>query len=500
MNTAGTTPRTIGSAAPEIIGNRFDEEGMGAIPNTFDNRDVAASAVMAKVSRPKKYITDVSIFEVEDQKAHGSCVGQGEGKKIEHFEFLETGKVVRVSKRFIYSEAKKIDGIPDMQGTYPRVAAKILTDKGVPVAALVPDDNDLPYEEYVVPFVSKEAYREATLRRVKGYAFVNFSDQEELLQAIYQQQILPASIVVGDTSRLPIKPTPSRGSHRIVLIGYEEEKQGVKIYFLNSWGANWGKKGVGWFWLHEYQGFLFDVMAYVDMPNEILEEAKKKPFVFTRTLKRGMEGEDILKLQQRLNEDPDTRVAETGLGSPGKETTYFGDKTEDAVKRYQVKKGIVSSGSPETTGYGQVGPTTRRFLNGEEDKGLYPKVARLRDSLKEICEIAGFPIVITDEYRTFAEQDALYAQGRTIKGQIITNAKGGESYHNWRCAFDVAFKDGAKISYDGPWEKVARIAEILGLEWGGRWASFPDKPHFQFTNGYSLDAFQKGEVDESRFD
>lgn len=479
------------------------EQSLGALPNEYDNRDIPAGAVLAPVERPRKYKTDISFLGVEDQRSHGSCVGQAEGKQVEFFEYDELNRVVRVSKRFIYSECKKRDGIPDIQGTYPRIAAKVLSDLGAALEDDVPDNNRLPYDEYVKPIVSADTYEDAKQRKVKGYVFVNAFDQEEILQTIYQKKVLPATIIVGDTSRLPIKPNPARGSHRILLIGYEEaddraNRGRVKIYFLNSWGDDWGKDGEGWFWLDEYLGFLFDVMAYTDIPNEILEEAKNTPFIFTRTLKRGMTGTDVLELQKRLASEP-----YKGGGmcyEAGYFDVHFGPITEGAVKRYQETQGIVSHGTPETTGYGQVGPTTRRFLNGEEDKGLYPKVARMRDSLKEICELAGFPIVVTDEYRSKAEQDALYAKGRTTEGPIVTNAKGGDSLHNWRCAFDVAFKAGSGITYEGPWEKVGRIAEILGLEWGGRWTSFVDKPHFQHTEGYSIDDFKAGRVDETRFD
>jgi len=86
-------------------------------------------------------------------------------------------------------------------------------------------------------------------------------------------------------------------------------------------------------------------------------------YVFTQSMGFGYENSEVKILQQFLNQDPETRVAETGAGSPGNETIYFGKKTEGAVKRFQKKQDIVSSGSPETTGYGFVGPKTRAKLN-----------------------------------------------------------------------------------------------------------------------------------------
>ena len=83
---------------------------------------------------------------------------------------------------------------------------------------------------------------------------------------------------------------------------------------------------------------------------------------FNRTLKVGMTHADVKRLQELLNSDPNTRITESGVGSPGHETDYFGAKTAKAVEKFQIKHGIVSSGSPETTGFGAVGPATRAKL------------------------------------------------------------------------------------------------------------------------------------------
>lgn len=108
----------------------------------------------------------------------------------------------------------------------------------------------------------------------------------------------------------------------------------------------------------------------------------------------------------------------------------------------------------------------------------------------------GFSLRVTSGWRSFEEQDRLYAQGRTTEGKIVTNAKGGQSLHNYGCAFDVADK---LKGYNIDWEKVGKIGESVGLEWGGRWPSFVDGPHFQLTLGFSLKDFQAGKVDYSKF-
>lgn len=74
---------------------------------------------------------------------------------------------------------------------------------------------------------------------------------------------------------------------------------------------------------------------------------------------KGASGADIMLIQKILNSDPETRIAESGPGSPGNETELFGSLTESAVQRFQVKYGIAAPGD---SGYGWVGPKTRAKL------------------------------------------------------------------------------------------------------------------------------------------
>jgi peptidoglycan L-alanyl-D-glutamate endopeptidase CwlK len=118
-----------------------------------------------------------------------------------------------------------------------------------------------------------------------------------------------------------------------------------------------------------------------------------------------------------------------------------------------------------------------RRKNAELDIRIRPHVrAFIREAARN-----GIHLRITEAYRSFARQQALYNQGRTTPGQIVTNAKPGYSYHNFRLAFDVV---DIQKGYSGSnWTLIGKIGKKHGFEWGGDWKNFVDKPHFQKTFG-----------------
>jgi hypothetical protein len=99
------------------------------------------------------------------------------------------------------------------------------------------------------------------------------------------------------------------------------------------------------------------------------------------------------------------------------------------------------------------------------------------------CAKKGIYLIVTEGIRSVDEQNILYAQGRTTKGAIITNARGSSfsSMHMWGVAFDIAINIKGH-TWDVPYfKKVWKIAQDLKLplEWGGNWKSIKDNPHFQ---------------------
>lgn len=111
---------------------------------------------------------------------------------------------------------------------------------------------------------------------------------------------------------------------------------------------------------------------------------------------------------------------------------------------------------------------------------LHPKVQPYARALIQKAAEKGWKFVITSGLRTYAEQDALYAQSRTKTGPKVTDARGGFSNHNFGLAFDVTLFSGSKPVWDSPlYKALGALGQEIGLDWGGAWVSFKDEPHYQ---------------------
>jgi peptidoglycan L-alanyl-D-glutamate endopeptidase CwlK len=135
------------------------------------------------------------------------------------------------------------------------------------------------------------------------------------------------------------------------------------------------------------------------------------------------------------------------------------------------------------------------MINSRSLDELIPQAHVRADKLIELCKAAGIDLLVTSTYRDNESQDALYAQGRTAPGKIVTKAKGGQSFHNYRCAFDVVPIVHGKPVWDDneTWQRVGRLGKQIGLEWAGDWVTFKEYPHFQYTGGITIKQLQAGE-------
>jgi len=151
---------------------------------------------------------------------------------------------------------------------------------------------------------------------------------------------------------------------------------------------------------------------------------------------------------------------------------------------------------------------------------LHPKIRKdvLRMYREEVAPALtnGIYCRFTHTLRTFEEQDELYKIGREklFDGDgnrlgIVTNAKGGQSYHNFSLAIDFCIMASRTATWDisvdldkdgkADWTEVVEIFQRNGWEWGGSWkGKLRDFPHFQKTFGYTtkelLEKWKKGDT------
>lgn len=183
-------------------------------------------------------------------------------------------------------------------------------------------------------------------------------------------------------------------------------------------------------------------------------------------------------------------------------------KIEDMISAIQKKLNIDVDGKagPQTWGaiYEQlVGETidgikpsnALALVDSRSEKTiatLLPDVQPIARALVQKAQGIGITIKIISGLRTFAEQDALYAQGRTTDGHIVTNARGGYSNHNFGIAFDVGVFEGSKyLPESSKYSAVGALGVDLGLEWGGNWKTIVDQPHFQLRPNWAVGLAEK---------
>ena len=191
-------------------------------------------------------------------------------------------------------------------------------------------------------------------------------------------------------------------------------------------------------------------------------------------------------------------------------------KTEAMIRAVQRKLGIEVDGKagPQTWGAiyqhivrPQAAATVAFTASGDKANArserviatLLPHVKPYARALYFKARDNGIAINIISGTRTYAEQDALYAQGRTTAGSIVTNARGGYSNHNFGIAFDVGVFSGNRYLPESPlYKAVGALGLELGLEWGGNWKTIVDQPHFQLRPAWAVDMTDRAMLAELR--
>ncbi len=190
-------------------------------------------------------------------------------------------------------------------------------------------------------------------------------------------------------------------------------------------------------------------------------------------------------------------------------------KIEEMIAAVQKKLGVQVDGRPGPETWGAiyahiVKPTVAGIPPGEAIEAvdarsekniatLLPEVQPIARALVQRAAFNSIRIKVLSGLRTYAEQDELYAQGRTKPGPKVTNSRGGYSNHNFGIAFDIGVFEGQKYLPESvKYKAVGVLGTDLGLDWGGNWTSIVDQPHFQLRPAWSVDRTEREMLAELR--
>jgi len=183
---------------------------------------------------------------------------------------------------------------------------------------------------------------------------------------------------------------------------------------------------------------------------------------------------------------------ELGVGVDG----HAGPQTWQAIYLRVTGKKPVAGETPKLP------PAATQGVDARSEKTiatLQPEVRPYARALVMKAAAMGITIKVISGLRTYAEQNALYAQGRTKPGRVVTNARGGYSNHNFGIAFDIGVFNGASYIPESPrYKAVGALGVELGLEWGGNWKTIKDEPHFQLRPRWAISGTEKEMLAELR--
>ncbi len=243
---------------------------LGCIRDKFDQRDYLMRAYLPLIKLPKKIDWTPKMSPVRDQGQEGICVGFAATTGMKEYqEKLDYQKLVILSPRFLYSECKKIDGMPEEEGTTIRAAMRALKAKGVC------QEKFWPYQPLKKNKPLSGAFSNAKKFRILTYARILDLDELRMSLATKGPAVLGIKVFTGMfKTKSGILPLPKRGErsiggHAICAVGYDNKKQLVK--FKNSWSSKWGDRGYGYLPFEYARHYMMDAWSSVDIedPNPL---------------------------------------------------------------------------------------------------------------------------------------------------------------------------------------------------------------------------------------
>jgi hypothetical protein len=247
-------------AAPRSLGSR----ALSCWPSPWDPRDfkfarIAQAFGWAAVQLPSEWSFRPNLPPAWDQGPLGTCVAAASCWGVKAWQEIQQGDFPSdgLSVAFLYAMCKQRDGIPDLAGTYPRVALKVLQGVGTCTEAELPyswlkSDRNVPAPPSHLTLLA-ERWKIKTYAAVCSSGDTNRTGAETAIkQAIYTQGPVLAAVLVCENFLDPrrpdyLLPLPRGrvlGGHAVALTGWSDRLQAFEL--RNSWGMGWGDNGYAW--------------------------------------------------------------------------------------------------------------------------------------------------------------------------------------------------------------------------------------------------------------
>lgn len=240
---------------------------LGCKKDPRDLRDIPMGLVLPVIPIPSDLDYAKAMTPVRDQGAEGTCVGFAAVVGVkEYADSKEYNKKILLSPRFLYNFCKKLDSAPDQEGTYPRIAMKVLFKYGVC------PESFWPYKPYQSNDHKAGADLKAKVYRIKAYARLEGID--EMKRSLFVNGPFLAGVTVYNSwftkivNKTGIIPMPTRkdtvaGGHAICIMGYDDKNKLFK--FKNSWSEKWGNCGYGYLPFSYIQKYCQDAWSATDL-------------------------------------------------------------------------------------------------------------------------------------------------------------------------------------------------------------------------------------------
>ena len=265
------------------MAKRMEFYQYGCLKDPRDLRDIPMGLVLPPIPIPKSLDYTVRMSPVRDQGNEGVCVAFASVTGVKEYQDKkEYQKLIELSPRFVYNLCKKYDNAPNEEGTYPRMAMKILLNYGVCPERFwpyFPHQEDRPKKGAagIAKKYKIRAYaRLHTLLEMKRSLVVNgpFLAGVKVFSSWFKKSVQKDGLVP-----MPKRNEEFMGGHAVCIAGFDDTKKIFK--FKNSWGLKWADKGYGYLPYEYLTQYCRDAWSGTDLIEDPKALVKKRAQVIS---------------------------------------------------------------------------------------------------------------------------------------------------------------------------------------------------------------------------